>query len=212
HSPPSANRRPPSSTLFPYTTLFRSSCHRLQPYVARSMPIVDQIGKRRPRQARAWQMPPVGELLQQCAVFFTDRNAFAVEIEAPAGIKQLRLRVELHLGARQRSLRAPRPEHHVRFRRGEVLAEDCRRVRSRSLYFLHYGSREANHLARDLRRTGGGLQARVPVGGVRQAALVQPVEERGAELRASRRPEADRIGEAGLEGDAVMAPAGGQVT
>src|SRR5207247_5063383 len=192
HSPPSANRRPPSSTLFPYTTLFRSSCHRLQPYVARSMPIVNQIRKRRPRKARAGQMPPVGELLQQCAVLSTDRNAFAVEIEALAGIKQLRLRIELYFGARQRSSRAPRPEHHVRFRRGEVLAEDCRRVRSRSLYFLHYGSREANHLARHMRRTGSGLQARVAVGAVRQRARVQPVEVRRAELPPGRRPELAR--------------------
>src|SRR5712691_16191 len=99
----------------------------------------------------------------------------------------------------------------MRFRRGEALAEDRRGVGSRTLYFFYYALRKADHLARDLRRTGGGFQARVPVGGVRQAALVQPVEERGAKLRASRRPEADRIGEAGLERDAVMAPAGGHV-
>jgi len=97
----------------------------------------------------------------------------------------------------------------VRFQRGEVLASTAEASVRDALFFpLWFPQSEASRA--DLRRTGGGLQARVPVGGVGQAALVQPVEERGAELGASRRPEADRIGEAGLEGDAVMRQPGGR--
>src|SRR5688500_13758042 len=56
-----------------------------------------------------------------------------------------------------------------------------------------------------------GAQARIAVAGVRQAALVQVIEEGGGELRAARRAKAHGAGHAAIERDAVVAPAGWQV-
>src|SRR5256885_12596658 len=48
-------RRPPRSTLFPYTTLFRSVGHQVQILAQRQARVVDRVvnaSRRRPEQAR----------------------------------------------------------------------------------------------------------------------------------------------------------------
>src|SRR5205814_8153051 len=65
-------------------------------------------------------------------------------------------------------------------------------------------AREGEHFRRDGRFAAGGPEVRIVVNGIREAALVEEVEEGGAELGAARRAETERIGEAGNARDAIV--------
>src|SRR6266850_878986 len=106
---------------------------------------------------------------------------------------------------------AARPEHHVRLGRAEIFAEEARDIAARPADALERGRGEGDHPGGDARRLARRREARVAIAGVGQPALVQPIQERRAELGAARRAKADRAGEARLERHAVVAPARRQI-
>src|SRR2546425_2623125 len=91
-------RRPPRSTLFPYTTLFRSSSYsprhrvRLQPGI-------------RQRSSRV-SVPPATEAGPPCGIFFS-RNGGLVENHHRLGQHIARRSIPLRARPRNRSLRQP---------------------------------------------------------------------------------------------------------
>jgi Ribonuclease G/E len=92
-----------------------------------------------------------------------------------------------------------------------VFAEEALDVGARPADPPQEAGCERDHLARQAPGPRRGPQSGVPVARLGQAALVQPVEERRGKLGAARSAEADRIGEARLERDAVVPHARRQV-
>src|SRR5690625_5468111 len=54
-------RHPPRATLFPYTTLFRSGCHRRTEVAQELRARLEDIGEVRPERAVNAEVPGVGE-------------------------------------------------------------------------------------------------------------------------------------------------------
>src|SRR2546422_4591764 len=73
-------RRPPRSTLFPYTTLFRSEAYR-------------QVLATEPRSAPAWN--GVGLVLVELKRFPDTRNAFARAVRSEEHTSELQSRLHL---------------------------------------------------------------------------------------------------------------------
>src|SRR5688572_8788078 len=156
-------------------------------------------------KARAIGFTPVSELAQKTRLRHAQR--LSVHEEALAKIQKLGARVEAHA----RPARPGGMEYHLRLRRGQVTSDEVDYVRARPADAREHLGGELEHARRDARRARGWGEPRVTVSGLREPALVQPVEERGAELRAARGAEADGVGVTLLERHAVVLDAGRQV-
>src|SRR3989440_22692 len=114
-----------------------------------------------------------------------------VDEEPPPAIEKLRPGVEPHAaGEAPRRLRL---EHDMGLRRREIFADEALDIAMRPADARKHAVRESHHLARNARRRARRPEARIAIARLRQPALMQPVEERRAELGAARRAKADRI-------------------
>src|SRR5688572_3261038 len=150
----------------------------------------------------------VRQLAEHSSIPFMEFDAFAVDEEAPAAVEQAGLGIEPHQRAahysRRRAPAAPGAKHHVRLRLAQVFAEETLDVAPRPADAREKSFSKINHLLRQFAGPPRRREPRVAVLRVGQAAAVQPVEERRAELGATRGAKADRISEAVLERDAVV--------
>src|SRR4029079_8454302 len=140
-------------------------------------------------------LPVVGEPRKGAALSPRNRERLAVDVEPAAAIKQLGFEVEPY----KRCFRRAFPKNHLGLRRRKKPPQKILDVPLLPADLFQQPGRKADHPRVDPRAAPRRRQSWIAVLGIRHAALVQVVEEGGAELRAARRAEADRTREAFIE-------------
>src|SRR5262249_32642345 len=144
----------------------------------------------------------VGEAPEDRALPGWHGERFAVDEKPVSKIEELGLRVQLYMVFFRRTL----AENNLRFRRRQVPPQKIFDVLAFPANLSKKPGGKTDHARIDLRSSRGRLETGIAIAGIRQAALVQVVEEGSAELRAAWRAKADRAGEALIERNAVVAP------